>query len=245
MNSPASPARPPRLASWLLGLFLSDDLATPIAGDLFEEFSEVSRLHSPRAARRWYWSQTLKTIPHIMWIGVRTAPLRLILTTIGGFLLLSATLNLPEWVFFAVVNNHCKYFLMHASAYRFWLVNGIPIGWSVVAAAVGISIALLARGREMIASLTLSALVAAFSIGTSAVFFLSLNDGWAITDWRAFSFTLPILRHGSFVFSLPHLPHVIFAFHEPFFITGLLQSVMIIAGAVLVRAINNFRFAAA
>ena len=54
-------AGPPRLAVWLLECRLSGDWREFILGDLEEEF-EVRRNASPIAARRWFWSQTLRCL---------------------------------------------------------------------------------------------------------------------------------------------------------------------------------------
>lgn len=58
-NSP----HPPRVARWLLRRALDGPVRSAIVGDLDEEFSCViaNRL-GVRAARRWYWRQTLLSI---------------------------------------------------------------------------------------------------------------------------------------------------------------------------------------
>ena len=50
---------PPRLADALLRLFLSSEDAEVISGDLEETFRTIV---APRAARRWYWRQTLSIV---------------------------------------------------------------------------------------------------------------------------------------------------------------------------------------
>ncbi len=50
---------PPRLAGALLRLILSSEDAEVISGDLEETFRTIA---APRAARRWYWRQTLSIV---------------------------------------------------------------------------------------------------------------------------------------------------------------------------------------
>ena len=59
---PAAPS-PPRLARWLLQWALTGPTRSAIVGDIEEEFAaHVAPLLSPRAARRWYWRQTILSI---------------------------------------------------------------------------------------------------------------------------------------------------------------------------------------
>jgi putative ABC transport system permease protein len=59
----ASIVHPPRLARWLLGHALTGPARSAIAGDLDEEFlCFIAPRLGARAARRWYWRQTLLSI---------------------------------------------------------------------------------------------------------------------------------------------------------------------------------------
>ena len=54
---------PPRLARWLLRRLLAGPIRSAIVGDLDEEFScVIVPRHGARAARRWYWRQTLLSL---------------------------------------------------------------------------------------------------------------------------------------------------------------------------------------
>ena len=53
---------PPRLAAWLLRLRLRPDDREFVLGDLEEEFLDRRRRNGDRRARRWYWSQALRSI---------------------------------------------------------------------------------------------------------------------------------------------------------------------------------------
>src|SRR5687768_8849104 len=59
---------PPRLAEWILRRFLSEEDAETVSGD-FEETvcARVVSGSTPRAARYWYWRQTLS----IVWARLR------------------------------------------------------------------------------------------------------------------------------------------------------------------------------
>lgn len=57
--------RPPQLAKWLLELFVSKQQVSPLIGDLREEFAAVAFQRGLRFARRWYWRQAAKTVPHL------------------------------------------------------------------------------------------------------------------------------------------------------------------------------------
>src|SRR5580704_14470195 len=95
MMSQDSPVQPPRLAAWLLELFVSDKRAESIAGDLVEEFSELASKSGVAAARSWYWRQSGRAIAHLIGNGFRVAPWSTAGTVIGGFLLLRFGLLLP------------------------------------------------------------------------------------------------------------------------------------------------------
>lgn len=56
--------RPPRIAAWLVELFVSVEQAESILGDLHEEFSDVASKSGVVAARRWYWRQSINTLAH-------------------------------------------------------------------------------------------------------------------------------------------------------------------------------------
>ena len=58
-----APAAPPRLARWILGRALTGPARSAIVGDIEEEFAcYVAPRRGLRAARRWYWRQTILSI---------------------------------------------------------------------------------------------------------------------------------------------------------------------------------------
>jgi putative ABC transport system permease protein len=59
----AAPVSPPRLARWILGRALAGPARSAIVGDIEEEFAcHIAPRLGVRAARRWYWRQTILSI---------------------------------------------------------------------------------------------------------------------------------------------------------------------------------------
>src|SRR5687768_15483442 len=87
MSSRPDVIQPPRLAVWLITLFTPNGKAEFILGDLLEELSQLASKSGIACARRWYWRQTVKTIPHLVAAGFRTAPWTITAVVVGGFLL--------------------------------------------------------------------------------------------------------------------------------------------------------------
>ncbi len=59
--------RPPRLAAWLARLCLHEVDADVVLGDLEETYGALHRRYGPAAARRWYWSQVLRSVPTLFY----------------------------------------------------------------------------------------------------------------------------------------------------------------------------------
>ena len=155
--SPTPCVRPPRLAVWLVDLFTPDE---SIAGDLLEEFSQIATESGAASARTWYWRQSVKTIAHLMGTGFRVAPLRIAGTVLVGFLLQRFGNRWPEQAIMAVLDfrrHHVTpyYTWSQVQNYLFWLGNGILIGHLLLSLFVGCIVAAAAKGREMIATMTL------------------------------------------------------------------------------------------
>lgn len=62
---------PPHIASWLIILFVPQNEAQEIQGDLLEEFLRLASYSGVGAARSWYWHQTIKTIAAMSFDGFR------------------------------------------------------------------------------------------------------------------------------------------------------------------------------
>jgi hypothetical protein len=157
MTSQPLSVQPPRLAFWLVNLFTIPDDAEAIMGDLLEEYSCVASKSGVDHARRWYWRQALKTIAHLIYSAYRIAPWSTASAVVGGFLLPGFVIRFvgfPERAIFAVLE---KYQVpdKHFNTYVFFATTGIDIGLVIVYLWVGCVIALVAKGREMAAAITL------------------------------------------------------------------------------------------
>lgn len=152
MTPNRSQHRVPSLAAWLIGLFAASGNAEPIAGDLLEEFSKMSSAWGAKAARRWYWKQSLKTSAHLFWTSLRSAPGLIAGVTIGGFFFLWATQWFPSRLVFGVLDHDPGIFEAHYGVWLFCTHYGIQIvGW-IVAVLLGCFIGIVARGREIVAT---------------------------------------------------------------------------------------------
>ena len=60
---PDSSIRSPRVAAWLTRFCLHEVDADVVLGDLEETYAALHRRYGRRAARRWYWSQVLRSGP--------------------------------------------------------------------------------------------------------------------------------------------------------------------------------------
>jgi hypothetical protein len=126
-----------------------------ILGDLLEEYSDLASKSGVAFARRWYWRQTMKTIAHLADTGFRVAPWSTAAAVAGGFLLHRFVSGLPDKVLSAVTDRYLMYWSTHFKAY-IWMLNGMLIEHLVLSMFVGCVVALAAKGREMIATMTLA-----------------------------------------------------------------------------------------
>jgi hypothetical protein len=151
--------QPPRLAVWLVNLFTPYEQAESIPGDLLEEFSDLALKSEGTLARRWYWRQSVKTIGHLIGSGFRSAPWRIASAVLIGRLLLPFGFMLPEKVIVAFLRVFPVYpDFDHKNVYAlwmFWVPLAIHIGWVIAPVIIGCVVAMVAKGREMIATMTL------------------------------------------------------------------------------------------
>jgi hypothetical protein len=158
MTQQSSPARPPRHASWLVELFASAEQAESIRGDLSEEFSHLASRSGIDHARRWYWRQTAKSIAHLAGAAFRVAPLWLAAVVFLGFTFSLFGAGLPGQFIVALLRTQRPYSNRHYEAYVWILTYGIPIVSITQSLLIGCVVALLARGREMVATIAVSLL---------------------------------------------------------------------------------------
>ena len=165
MKSPADFVQPPRIAAWLINLFTPSEEEESIPGDLLEEFSQLALKSGASVARSWYWRQTAKTVAHLAAAGFRVAPVSTTAVIVGGFLLRHFVSLLPERVIFAVLQRY---------------PDGIAMGHVIASMFVGCVVAWLAKGREIVATMTLGLVLCAMVV---ASLFLLAARGNAVTTW--------------------------------------------------------------
>jgi hypothetical protein len=138
---------PPPIATWLIGLFTSDNEAEAIPGDLLEEFSHLASKSGVAIARRWYWRQTGKTITHLAGGAFRSAPWFTAALVVGGFLLHGFLNALPDKVLSEVTDRYLAFWSSHFQAYM-WVLNGMMIAHLMASLLVGSMVALAAKGSR-------------------------------------------------------------------------------------------------
>ena len=173
-------AQPPRIAVWLVNLFIPAKEES-ILGDLIEEYSNLASKSGFVFARRWYWRQAVKTIAHLGGNGFRGAPWSTTAAVIGGFVLHRFVSGLPDKILSAVTDTYLAFWSTHFKAY-IWMLNGMPIEQLIGTMFVGCVVAFAAKGREMIATMTL-ALVFCTLIGAAFVWvamYRSVDVAWLL-----------------------------------------------------------------
>ncbi|MFZ0958267.1 MAG: permease prefix domain 2-containing transporter [Candidatus Sulfotelmatobacter sp.] len=159
--------QPPRVAAWLVNLFTPAEESESIAGDLMEEFSHLASKWGVAFARRWYWRQTGKTIAHLFAAGFRTAPWSIAATVAAGFFLHRLLQRLPGAVLSKATDRYLMFWSAHFQAYL-WLLDGMGMAHLLMSLLVGCAVAWAAKGREMLAAVTL-ALIFCPMIGAALV----------------------------------------------------------------------------
>lgn len=160
MMAQARFAHPPRIAVWLVDLFIPNEQAESIPGDMLEEFTALASRSDVAAARHWYWRQSVRTIAHLIGSELRVAPRSIFAIVLGGYLLLAFAGSLPEQAIVAVLNlrrHHVTpyYTWSQAQAYLFWFNGGILAGHILVSLVVGCLVATAAKSREMVTTISL------------------------------------------------------------------------------------------
>jgi len=65
MSFQTDSVHPPSYALWLINLFACSEDSESLVGDMQEEFSHIASTAGVAPARRWFWRQTLATIPYL------------------------------------------------------------------------------------------------------------------------------------------------------------------------------------
>jgi hypothetical protein len=161
MTSQAHFVQPPRFATWLVNLFTLPEEES-IVGDLFEEFCQLASKSGVGFARRWYWRHSLKTVTHLFCTGFRSAPWSTTTAVVGGFLLGRYAHGVPGKVLNAVTDRYVAFWAAHFQSYT-WVLNGMLIVHLTASMFVGCIVALAAKGREMVATMTLGLVLCAMA----------------------------------------------------------------------------------
>src|ERR1700733_4420309 len=180
MTSQSHFVEPPRLAVWLLTLFALDEEAESILGDLVEEFSLLASNSGVPFARRWYWRQTLKTVYQLAEHGFRTAPWSTMVAVLGGFSLRRVLAGRVEPAIFAVLDRYQVY-EHYFSTYMFIASTGIDIGHLITFALVGFVAAFVAKGREMVATMSLGLFWGALTVASFPAVVMQSGYGTAFS----------------------------------------------------------------
>jgi hypothetical protein len=139
----------PHIASWLVYLFAPAEQAEAIVGDMVEEGVRGTR------SRWWYWREAVRTSVHLAAAGISSAPWLTAAAVVGGFLLIRYIGTVPEKTLVAVLDRYNVY-KNHFDAYRFLTYDGLLICHVLTMATIGCAVALVAKGREMVSTLTLA-----------------------------------------------------------------------------------------
>ena len=190
MTHQLSSKKPPRLAVWAVNLFAPADQAESILGDLHEEFLQVGSKSGVDVARSWYWRQSLRTIAQLAGAGFRGAPWSTAAAVIAGFLLLRFVHGLPDKLLTVVTDKYVMYWSNHFQAYL-WVLKGLPIEYLLGSLFSGCVVGLAAKGREMVATITLALILCAMS--AAGTVWLVAHTGDASFLWNLpWFFTDPV-----------------------------------------------------
>jgi len=177
---------PPRGAAWLISLFANREDSIP--GDLSEEFAQIGAQSGGAIARRWYWRQTLKSLPHLAFSAFRASPWLSTGAVVAGFLLRRLTSHLPDYATFTLIAKTDIY-QHHFALYRFFASTAIDIEHVLIFLLVGCFVALLARRREMAPAIVLAMIFGAMAVVGSVAFVVRGGDvaslwrlSWYFTD---------------------------------------------------------------
>jgi hypothetical protein len=133
----------PRIASWLVYLFAPTEQAEAIVGDMLEE------------GGRGYWREAIRTAVQLAAAAIAAAPWSTAAAVVGGFLLIRYVGTVPEKALLAVLDKY-NVFENHFDAYKVLSYDGLLICHVLTMAIIGCLVAMVAKGREMVSTLTLA-----------------------------------------------------------------------------------------
>jgi hypothetical protein len=170
-----------------------------LEGDLFEEFSDLASRSGAAVAQRWYWRQALQSIVHLGIGAYRAAPYSTTAVVIAGFLLGRVLFRLVENEIFAVLERY-RVFDTHFGLYVFLTSDGLAAAHVATSMLVGCFVAFVAKGKEMIATITLVLLLFGMTCAASWVWVARGNASmlWSMLPW-IFLDWLAMLVGGAFI----------------------------------------------
>jgi len=184
---------PPQIASWLINLFVPQNEAQEIQGDLLEEFSRLASHSGGRAARSWYWRQTIKTVAAMFFDGFRAA--QWMIAVIAAWFLSGYVDRGYQKIVATFLSTFDVY--RYISAYAFWFFYAIVIGCLIIPMLLGSLLALAAPKREMVAAVTFG-LWNGMWFGIHGVGFPGVKSlsGWSVLThfyiWSDYRFPRPV-----------------------------------------------------
>jgi hypothetical protein len=143
------------------------ECAEGVLGDLEEEFSGRLVRSGHPASRRWYWRQAIRTTVHLVWGSVRTAPWSTTALVLASFVVSQLLYGVMVIWVQRLVGNLPIY--DYDTAIWSWRVAALVK--FVCALSVGWSVAVIARGREMVTTTLVAGLLSAillFAVAISA-----------------------------------------------------------------------------
>lgn len=184
---------PPQIASWLIVLFVPQNEAQEIQGDLLEECLRLASQSGAGAARRWYWSQTIKTVAAMFFDGFRAA--QSMIAVIAVWFLSGYVHRGYQRMVVAFLSNFDVY--RYVSPYGFWFFYEIVIGCLIIPMLLGSLLALAAQKREMVAAVTFGLWnVIWFGIHGAAFPGVKSLSGWSVLAhlyfWSDYRFPRPV-----------------------------------------------------
>ena len=184
---------PPHIASWLIILFVPQNEAQEIQGDLLEEFLRLASQRGVGAARSWYWRQTIKTVAAMFFDGFRAGQW-MIAVIAAWFLSGYVDRGYPRMVATFLANFDVY---RYVSPYGFWFFYAIVIGCLIIPMMLGSLLALAAPKREMVAAVTFGLWNSIwFGIHGATFSGVKLLSGWSVLThlyyWSDYRFPRPV-----------------------------------------------------
>jgi hypothetical protein len=183
---------PPHIASWLIILFVPQNEAQEIQGDLLEEFLKLASHSGVRAARSWYWRQTISTVAAMFFDGFRAA--QWIIAVLAAWFLSGYADRGYQRIVATFLSNFDVY--RYVSPYGFWFFYAIVVGCLIIPMLLGSLLALAAQKREMVAAVTFGLWYGIwFGIHGAAFPGVKSLSGWSVLShlyfWSDYRFPRP------------------------------------------------------